>query len=193
MHHEAGREAPAPALHDARALSENPPVRHMVEPAGGAMNRLRCFVALSAICGCAQPQTTSPRIASTWRFDPPRGWIPSKASVPFGMAPLPGVREWRSWKLVQTISLQILPAGRPRRLRAILDPYFTTYSKISLCHRLPALFGKARPPFGWIISDEVAMEQRGSIAIASYYYPRFAEPDAAAETSLRSLCPIHQT
>jgi hypothetical protein len=54
---------------------------------------------------------------------------------------------------------------------------------------VPALFAKWRPWFGQTIQDEIATQQSGSIAIASYYYQRSYNPDAEAERSIRSLCP----
>lgn len=150
-----------------------------------------CIVAAAAaLCGCAASQTTHSEIASQWLFQPPRGWLEVRnPSGPFGLPAMPGVREWRSPNTTDLISLHVMPSRRPGRLRSVLDPYFTTYSGISGCRGLPALFGQEHSPFGRITSDEVAMEQRGSIAIASYYYSRFSRPSASAKKSLRTLCP----
>jgi hypothetical protein len=156
---------------------------------------LMCAGALVALlCGCAGghitvTQVTGSGVVSQWEFQPPRSWVSvDPARGPFPLA-LSGARQWRSSDSLESISLQVMPTRQPRRLRAILDPYFTVYSRISVCRNLPALFGRQRLPFGRVISDEIAIEQRGSIAVASYYYPRFRSPDVSAEKSLRTLCP----
>ncbi len=131
------------------------------------------------------------RLMSAWEFSPPPGWIVrAQSRGPFGMAAdtqrtlLAAARTG-----LQIVSLQVLPAPRPRALRSILDPYFTTYSSLTLCRGLPALLGETRLPFGVTVSDEVAAEQNGTIVVASYHYGRAVAPDPAAETSIRSLCP----
>jgi hypothetical protein len=68
-------------------------------------------------------------------------------------------------------------------------PFFTAGSRITLCHGLPALLGHENAPFSMSIDEAVATQQRGSVAVASYTYPRFSPPDPAAEASIRSLCP----
>lgn len=105
------------------------------------------------------------------------------------MPKISNVRSWSPRNGLQIVSLQILPAPRPRELRSVLDPYFTKYTVITLCRGLPALFGEERTPFGTSVKDEVATEAAGSIAIASYRYSRFGPPDPAGEAALRSLCP----
>jgi hypothetical protein len=85
------------------------------------------------------------------------------------------------------VSLQVLPAHRP--LRQILDPFFTSYSDITICHGLPARFGKRRAWVSSNVEDEVAAQHAGSIAIASYTYARGFPPDPSAEASIRSICP----
>ena len=135
-------------------------------------------VALIIAGGCEAPRVQSdPHLVSEWSFQPPRGWTAA------------GNQTWRSSIPPQLVSLHVMPARRPRNLRSLLDPYFTTYSRTALCHGVPALFGESRPWFGQTIADEIAMQQSGSIAVASYYYPRFFSPDADAERSIRSLCP----
>ena len=142
---------------------------------------MRAFVVTVAIIitgGCEAPRVQNdPRLVSEWSFQPPRGWNETENQT------------WRSSSPPQTVSLQIMPARRLRNLRSLLDPYNTTYSRTTLCHGVPALFGEWRPWFGRIIEDEIATQQPGSIAVASYYYPRFYSPDIGAERSIRSLCP----
>jgi len=137
---------------------------------------LATAAALLFTAGCFTQRTPADaQLIAQWRFAPPRDWVPSRTN------------EWESANSHGLLSLQVLPAKRP--LRAIIDPYFTEYASVKLCRGTPALLGKWRPPFGFTISDEIAMQQPGSIAIATYLYPRRFSADPAAETALRSLCP----
>jgi len=136
---------------------------------------------LSFLWGCAAPRVESDgRLMAQWRFAAPPGWTTRDGRI------------WSSPSHTTLLSFQLLPASRPRDLRAILDPYFTHYSPIRLCRGLPALLGEERPPFGTSVADEVATQQPGSIAIATYRYGRGSVPDPAAERSIRSLCPTRR-
>ena len=142
---------------------------------------MRVFLAIVALIvsgGCEATHAQSdPHLVSEWSFQSPRGW--TKA----------GNQTWRSSTPPQLISLHIMPARRPVDLRIMFDPYGTTSTRLTLCHGLPALFGESRPWFGSVVSDEIATQKSGSIAVASYHYPRFYNPDAGAESSIRSICP----
>jgi hypothetical protein len=152
----------------------------MIAPVAGEYCGMRVFVIVALIIagGCQAPRAHSdPRLVSKWLFQAPRGWAEAKDQT------------WRSSSTPELVSLQIMPERRPRDLREILNPYNTTYSRVTLCRGVPALFAKWRPWFGQTIQDEIATQQSGSIAIASYYYQRSYNPDAEAERSIRSLCP----
>jgi hypothetical protein len=139
---------------------------------------LAAAVALVIAGGCGAPRVRNdPRLVSQWSFHSPDGWTEV------------GNQRWRSSNPPQLVSLHIMPAHRRKQLRRLLDPFSTTYSRIALCHGVPALFGEWRPWFGGTVKDEVAAQQSGSVAVASYYYPRAYTPDADAEQSIRSLCP----
>jgi hypothetical protein len=139
---------------------------------------LAVAVAFIVSGGCAAPRTPNdPRLVSQWSFHSPSGWTQV------------GNQRWRSSNLPQLVSVHVMPAHRGKPLRSLLDPFSTTYSRITLCHGVPALFGQWRPWFGGTVEDEVAAQQSQSVAVASYYYPRAYAPDADAERSIRSLCP----
>ena len=141
----------------------------------------RCLAVAAAFVvagGCQAPRIPNDaRLVSQWSFHPPSGWADA------------GNQSWRSLTPPQLVSLHVMPPLRRKPLRWILDPFSTTYSRITLCHGVPALFGEWRPWFGGTVKDEVAAQQSGSVAVASYYYPRVYTPDAGAERSIRSLCP----
>jgi hypothetical protein len=161
----------------------------------GEAAHVRALIAVAAIglaAGCSAPHfsSVSPRIMAEWSFQPPRGWEAFTIRPPLGMPPIPGVRSWRTSFPPQIISLHIMPQRHLSSLQPMaFGPFFNTVSRITLCHGLPALLGLGRPPFGSVVSDGVATQQHGSVAIASYSYPRFWSPDPNAEASIRSLCP----
>jgi hypothetical protein len=167
-----GRRRPAAALSDYTMIAQG------AREWGHSMRAFVVTVALIIAAGCQAPRVRSdPRLVSEWSFRPPRNWTEAENQT------------WRSSGPPQLVSLQVMPARRPRNLREILDPYGTTYSRTILCHGVPALFGEWRPWFGRVVGDEIAAQHSGSIAVASYYYPRLNSPDADAERSIRSLCP----
>jgi hypothetical protein len=143
------------------------------------MRVLLVIAALIIAAGCEAPRTKNdPRLVSDWSFQPPHGWTEV------------GNQSWRSSSPPQLIALHIMPAAarHPIDLRWVLEPYSMKTTRITLCHGLPALFGERHFWFGSNV-DEIATQKSGSIAIASYYYPRFYDSDASAESSIRSICP----
>jgi hypothetical protein len=142
----------------------------------------------AASCSAPQP-AVSPQLMDAWSFHPPHGWVSFTIKGPFGQPGSPGRRSWRTSTPPQILSLNVMPARRPLDLQLIAGSFFTSSSHITLCRGLPALLNRERLPFGMSIKDSVATQQAGSIAIATYYYPRFFPPDPSAEASIRSLCP----
>lgn len=149
------------------------------------------FILGGLATGCTRTQAapSMPEIISRWEFHPPQGWTPAGTGGLPETSRLTTAAEWRLRFPPELLSFRVTSESKTRELQAILDPFFTKYNTILVCHGLHALFGERRPPFGLTVADVVAMQQPGSIAVVSYRYPRILPPDQAAETSLRTLCP----
>jgi hypothetical protein len=158
------------------------------------LRRFTGALALAILCSCTQHQSrlaAVPVESAGWTFRPPPSWrAVGKQVTIFGLPSVRGVRQWRSRSRAQSISFHVTPVKGSVELRARLDPYLTQYSTLAVCRGLHALYGRWRPPFGLVVSDDVAMERPGSIAVATYFFPRSATPDPDAEKSIRTLCPV---
>lgn len=142
--------------------------------------RCRWFCALAtivALAACVGPQVrNSPLLVSQWSFKPPAGWADA------------GNQAWQSADRLEFVSLHVLPARNNVYLVKMVSPRDSKIAYITLCG-VRALFAQWRPWFGRTYSDEVVAQRPGSVAIATYYYPRLSSPDSNVERSLRTLCP----